>query len=341
MNVLLTGGAGYIGTHTAVELVAGGHDVVLLDNLDNSHAEAVRRVRRITGRDLPFHTADCADPTAVRAVFAEHDIDAVIHCAGLKAVGESTAEPLRYYRVNIDALLTVCEVMAEHDVRRLVFSSSATVYGDPARVPVTEDMPLSATNPYGATKLFAERILGDLAAADPTWHIIALRYFNPIGAHPSGLIGEDPEGVPTNLFPYIAQVAAGRRETLRVFGADYDTPDGTGVRDYLHVVDLARGHVAAVDHLDEHPGWHAYNLGTGRGLSVLEAVKAFETAAGRPIRHEVVERRPGDIAVCFADPSAARHALGWHATRDVADACADAWRWQSANPNGFREAHPP
>ncbi len=335
MNVLLTGGAGFIGTHTVVELVTAGHEVVLLDDLGNSDSEAVRRVERITGRAVPFYNGDCADPATVDRILSERDFDAVVHCAGRKAVGESTREPLRYYRNNIDAVLTLCEAMDAHGVRRMVFSSSATVYGDPATVPITEDMPLSVTNPYGATKLFAEQILGDLAAADPTWHVISLRYFNPIGAHPSGLIGEDPNGEPNNLFPYITQVAAGQRAKLQVFGDDYRTPDGTGVRDYLHVVDLARGHVAALEHLGDRAGHRAYNLGTGQGTSVLQSVRAFETASGRPVPYEVVDRRPGDIATCYADPSAAQRDLGWKATSGIAEACADAWRWQSANPHGF------
>ena len=335
MNVLLTGGAGYIGTHTAVELLQAGHGVVVVDSLVNSHEEALRRVERITGRTVAFHRADCTDPEAMRAVFAAHDIDAVIHLAGLKAVGESVEQPLRYYRNNLDALLTLCEAMDGAGVRDLVLSSSATVYGDPDHVPIPEGARLSTTNPYGSTKLFAERILDDLAAADPRWNIVSLRYFNPIGAHPSGLIGEDPQGVPNNLFPYIAQVAAGRRERLSVFGDDYDTPDGTGVRDYLHVVDLAGGHLAAVEHLADAPGHRVYNLGTGQGTSVLESLRAFERATGSPIPYAVTERRPGDIAVCYADPSAAAHDLEWKAELTVDDACRDAWRWQSANPNGF------
>ncbi|RCV49898.1 UDP-glucose 4-epimerase GalE [Marinitenerispora sediminis] len=337
MNVLLTGGAGYIGSHVAVELLQRGHDVIVLDALYNGAAEAVRRVERITGRGVPVHVGDCADPAVVAKVFAEHHIDAVVHCAGLKAVGESVREPLRYYRANLDALLTLCEVMDDHGVRRLVFSSSATVYGDPAAVPVPESAPLRVTNPYGATKLFAERILADLAAASPDWRVVMLRYFNPIGAHESGLIGEDPDGVPNNLFPYLAQVAAGRRDELLVFGDDYDTPDGTGVRDYLHVVDLARGHLAAIEHLDDAPGCRAYNLGSGSGTSVLEAVAAFERASGRPIPYRVVERRPGDVAVCYADPALANRELGWRAERTIDEACADAWRWQSANPRGFAD----
>jgi UDP-glucose 4-epimerase len=335
MNVLLTGGAGYIGSHTAVELLEAGHGVVAVDSLANSHAEALSRVERITGRTVAFHGEDCTDPAALRRVFAEHRIDAVIHLAGFKAVGESVERPLRYYRNNLDALLSLVEVMDEHGVRDLVFSSSATVYGDPEQVPVTEDGGLSATNPYGATKLFAEQILRDVAASDPRWRITSLRYFNPVGAHPSGLIGEDPQGVPNNLFPYVAQVAAGRRERLNVFGDDYDTPDGTGVRDYLHVVDLAQGHLAAVDHIADAAGYRVYNLGTGQGTSVLEGLRAFERATGSTIPYTVVERRPGDIAVCFADPSAAARDLGWKAVRTVDDACRDAWRWQSANPGGL------
>lgn len=335
MNVLLTGGAGYIGTHVAVELLESGHGVVVVDNLSNSRAEAVRRVERITGRSVACYIGDCADRALLERVFAEHRIDAAVHCAGLKAVGESTERPLLYYRNNLDALLTLCETMSAHGVRSLVFSSSATVYGDPERVPIPEEAPLSATNPYGATKLFAERVLADLAAAAPDWRIIALRYFNPVGAHPSGLIGEDPNGVPNNLFPYIAQVAAGRREKVLVYGDDYDTPDGTGVRDYLHVVDLARGHVAALERLGDAYGMRAYNLGSGHGVSVLEAIAAFERASGRPIPRQVVARRPGDIAVCYADPSAANRDLGWKTTLTLDEACADAWRWQSANPNGF------
>lgn len=335
MNVLLTGGAGYIGTHTAVELLQAGHGVVVVDSLVNSHEEALRRVERITGRTLAFHRVDCTDADAVRDVFERHEIDAVIHLAGFKAVGESVEQPLRYYRNNLDALLTLCEVMDEAGVRDLVLSSSATVYGDPRCVPIPEDAELSTTNPYGNTKLFAERILDDLAAADPRWRIVSLRYFNPIGAHPSGLIGEDPQGVPNNLFPYIAQVAAGRRERLNVYGDDYDTPDGTGVRDYLHVVDLAAGHLAAVDHLTDSPGHRVYNLGTGQGTSVMESLRAFERATGSPVPYTVTGRRPGDIAVCYADPSAASRDLGWKAELTVDDACRDTWRWQSANPGGF------
>ena len=336
MNVLLTGGAGYIGTHTAVELLEAGHDVVVADSLVNSHEEALRRVQRITGRGVAFHRVDCTDPDALREVMSEHDIDAVVHLAGLKAVGESVHQPLRYYRNNLDALLTLAEVMNESGVRDLVFSSSATVYGDPDTVPIPESAGLETTNPYGTTKLFIEQMLRDLAAADPSLRIISLRYFNPIGAHASGLIGEDPQGVPNNLFPYIAQVAAGRRDHLSVFGDDYDTPDGTGVRDYLHVVDLARGHAAALDHLaDREGGYRVYNLGTGRGTSVLECVRLFEEATGVQVPYRVTGRRPGDIAVCYADPTAAARDLGWKAQLTVADACADTWRWQDGNPHGF------
>lgn len=336
MKVLLTGGAGYIGTHTAVALAEAGHQPVVLDLLDNGSDEAVRRAERITGAEIPLYAGDCADRELLDRVFAEQAIDAVVHCAGLKAVGESTEQPLRYYRTNLDALLTLLEAMGAHGVHGLVFSSSATVYGDPATVPITEDMPLSATNPYGATKLFAERILADAAAADGRLSAISLRYFNPIGAHPSGLIGEDPAGVPANLFPFIAQAAAGRRGALTVFGDDYPTPDGTGVRDYLHVTDLARGHVAALEHLRDAPGHRAYNLGTGEGTSVFQAIRAFEQATGVTVPYTVAGRRPGDIAVCYAAPAAARRDLGFTAKHTIAEACADAWRWQTENPDGYR-----
>ncbi|WP_159941487.1 UDP-glucose 4-epimerase GalE [Nocardiopsis sp. FR6] len=336
MRILLTGGAGYIGSHTAVELAGRGHQVVVLDNLVNSSAEAVRRVEKITGTQIPFVVGDCTDSDVVERVLAEHGVDAVVHFAGLKAVGESVSQPLRYYRNNLDALLTLVEAMDRAGVRDLVFSSSATVYGDPENVPIPEGSALRVTNPYGATKLFGERILEDLAAASSDWRITVLRYFNPVGAHPSGLIGEDPNDIPNNLFPYISKVAAGRLPELTVFGDDYGTPDGTGVRDYLHVVDLARGHVAALDHLADQRGFRAFNLGTGRGTSVLEAIRAFEEACGRPIPFRVGPRRDGDIATCFADPELANRELGWRAEHTVAEACADAWRWQSANPDGYR-----
>lgn len=333
MLILLTGGAGYIGSHTAVELSERGHSVVILDNLVNSSAEAVRRVEKITGRNVPLLVGDCTDREVVERIFAEHDIDAVVHFAGLKAVGESVSQPLRYYRNNLDALLTLAEVMDANGVRDLVFSSSATVYGDPDTVPIPEGSGLSATNPYGATKLFGERILEDLAVASPEWRITLLRYFNPVGAHPSGLIGEDPNDLPNNLFPYVSKVAAGKLPELQVFGDDYDTPDGTGVRDYLHVVDLARGHVAALGRPEE--GLRVYNLGTGSGTSVLEAIRHFEEACGRSIPYRVGPRRAGDIATCFADPEKAERELGWRAEHTVAEACVDAWRWQSANPDGY------
>ncbi|MFC9087232.1 UDP-glucose 4-epimerase GalE [Nocardiopsis dassonvillei] len=336
MRILLTGGAGYIGSHTAVELVARGHQVVVLDNLVNSSEEAVRRVERITGARIPFVRGDCAEQGVVERVLVEHGIEAVVHFAGLKAVGESVSQPLRYYRNNLDALLTLAETMDRVGVRDLVFSSSATVYGDPDTVPIAEGSALRVTNPYGATKLFGERILEDLAVSAPDWRITVLRYFNPVGAHPSGLIGEDPNDIPNNLFPYISKVAAGRLPELTVFGDDYDTADGTGVRDYLHVVDLARGHVAALDHLASQKGLRAFNLGTGRGTSVLEAIRAFEAACGHAIPFRVGPRRDGDIATCFADPGLANRELGWRAEHTVAEACADAWRWQSANPDGYR-----
>ncbi|MFW6640080.1 UDP-glucose 4-epimerase GalE [Nocardiopsis algeriensis] len=335
MRILLTGGAGYIGSHTAVELLEAGHEVVVVDNLVNSSVEAVRRVEKITGRAVPFVEGDCTDRKVVEAVFTEHRPEAVVHFAGLKAVGESVNQPLRYYRNNLDALLTVAEVMEDHEVRRLVFSSSATVYGAPETVPIQEGAPLGVTNPYGATKLFGERILEDLAAASPGWRITLLRYFNPVGAHPSGLIGEDPNDIPNNLFPYISKVAVGKLPRLTIFGDDYDTPDGTGVRDYLHVVDLARGHLAALEHIGEQEGLEVFNLGTGQGTSVLEAVRAFEEASGRSVPSTVGPRRDGDIATCFADPERANRVLGWRATHTVAQACEDAWRWQESNPDGY------
>ena len=335
-SILVTGGAGYIGSHTCLELLDAGHRVVVVDNLDNSVEESLHRVRRLTGREIGFHQVDICDGPALAAVFAGNRFDAVIHFAGLKAVGESSAIPLRYYDNNITGTLELLKVMAANECFNLVFSSSATVYGDPATVPITEDFPLSATNPYGRTKLFIEEILRDVCAADPRWTAVLLRYFNPIGAHESGLIGEDPQGTPNNLMPYIMQVAVGQRPRLSVFGDDYDTPDGTGVRDYIHVVDLARGHVAAIDRLAGFEGCVPVNLGTGQGYSVLEMVAAAEAASGRPVPYEVVARRPGDIAVCYADPSTAAARLGWRAERGIATMCADHWRWQEANPRGFR-----
>jgi len=335
MRVLVTGGAGYIGSHTCVEMLAAGHDLVVVDNLCNSKEESLRRVREIAGRGIDFVRADLRDRAALDAIFGAQPIDAVIHFAGLKAVGESVQLPLEYYDNNIGGTLTLCQAMAAAGVKAIVFSSSATVYGDPASVPIREQFPLSATNPYGRSKLFIEEILRDLQVSDPTWTCILLRYFNPVGAHPSGRIGEDPNGIPNNLMPYVAQVAVGKQPRLRVFGNDYPTPDGTGVRDYIHVVDLARGHVAALDKLTQQPGTLVYNLGTGRGYSVLEMVAAFEQASGRPVPYEIVARRPGDIATCYADPAKAREELGWQAQFGIEAMVTDAWRWQSQNPEGF------
>jgi len=336
LNVLLTGGAGYIGSHTAVECLEAGHEVVVFDNLSNSSVTALDRVAQIAGRRVEFVQGDIRDRAALRALFEKHAIDAVVHFAGLKAVGESVEKPLLYYDNNIGGSIALFEVMAEAGVRSVVFSSSATVYGDPATVPITEDFPLSATNPYGWSKLFIETMLRDIAHADDGWTIALLRYFNPVGAHESGLIGEDPRGIPNNLMPYIAQVAVGRRPHLNVFGGDYPTPDGTGVRDYIHVVDLARGHVAALNRLHHKAGGvHTWNLGTGRGVSVLDMVRAFEAASGKKVPCEIVARRPGDVAQCWADPSRAAHDLGWRAIHDLPRMCADAWRWQSNNPDGY------
>jgi UDP-glucose 4-epimerase len=337
-SCLVTGGAGFIGSHTCLELLAAGHDVTVVDNLDNSSEESLRRVQALAGRTLDFHRVDLRDAPALRGVFAGRRFDAVIHFAGLKAVGESGRIPVRYYDNNITGTLELLKAMEEHDCRRVVFSSSATVYGDPARVPITEDFPLTATNPYGRTKLFIEEILRDLCAADPRWTCVLLRYFNPIGAHPSGRIGEDPRGLPNNLMPYVMQVAVGRLAELSVYGNDYPTPDGTGVRDYIHVVDLALGHLAALDRLDGLQGCVPVNLGTGRGYSVLEMVAAAAKASGRPVPYRVVARRPGDVATCFADPALAAQLLGWQARRGIDEMCADHWRWQSTNPDGYGEA---
>lgn len=335
-RVLVTGGAGYIGSHTCIELMAAGHEVVVVDNLCNSKHESLVRVERIAGRPIAaFVQADIRDRAAMRAVFAAHAIDAVIHFAGLKAVGESVAKPLEYYDNNVSGTVALCEVMAEAGVKTLAFSSSATVYGDPASVPIREDFPTGPTNPYGRSKWMVEYLLRDLAAADPSWRIALLRYFNPVGAHESGLIGEDPNGLPNNLMPFVSQVAVGKLQELRVFGGDWPTPDGTGVRDYIHVLDLAQGHVKAIDYLVEHPGLLTVNLGTGRGYSVLEVVRAFEVASGRPVPYRIVDRRPGDVAQCYADPEHANRLLGWKATRDLAQMCADAWSWQRGNPQGY------
>jgi UDP-glucose 4-epimerase len=335
MHILVTGGAGYIGSHTCVELLASGHDVTVLDNLSNSSEKALERVRTISGRGAGFVRADLRDADALRALFAAQRFDAVIHFAGLKAVGESVQLPLRYYDNNVTGTLRLLEAMAEAGLRRLVFSSSATVYGDPASVPIREDFPLSATNPYGRTKLFIEEILRDQHRADPRWDIVLLRYFNPVGAHPSGLIGEDPAGIPNNLLPYISQVAVGKLAQLNVWGDDYPTPDGTGVRDYIHVVDLALGHLAALELPAPEGAVRVFNLGTGRGYSVLDMIGAFQAACGRPIPYRVAPRRAGDVATCYADPSSAAAGLGWRATRGIEAMCADAWRWQSANPRGY------
>jgi UDP-glucose 4-epimerase len=336
-TILVTGGAGYIGSHTCVELLSGGYEVVIVDNLVNSKMAAVRRIEELTGRAPAFHKVDLLDADALAGVFAAHRVDAVIHFAGLKAVGESVEKPLAYYHNNITGTLTLVKQMRANGVKRLVFSSSATVYGDPHTVPITEDFPLQATNPYGRTKLMIEEILRDLALSDPEWQIVLLRYFNPVGAHASGRIGEDPNGIPNNLVPYISQVAVGRLAELSVFGDDYDTPDGTGVRDFIHVVDLALGHLAALRRLTANPGLVTYNLGTGRGYSVLEMVKAFETACGKSLPYRIVARRPGDIGTCYADPTKAKSELGWEAKLGIDAMCADAWRWQTLNPEGYPE----
>lgn len=334
----MTGGAGYIGSHTCVELLEAGHEVLVVDNLDNSSEESLARVEEITGKGVVFHRLDLLDAPALQDLFAHNEFDSVVHFAGLKAVGESTEIPLRYYQNNLIGTLNLLECMKEHAVTDLVFSSSATVYGEPESLPITEDARLGAKNPYGRTKLFIEEMCRDLAASDPEhWRIILLRYFNPVGAHPSGRIGEDPRGIPNNLLPFIMQVAVGRRDKLKVFGDDYPTEDGTGVRDYLHVVDLAIGHVAALESLDKVDGCVPVNLGTGRGFSVLEMVDAARRASGRPIPYEIAPRRPGDAAVVYADPSRAAALLGWKATRTLDDICADGWRWQEANPQGYAD----
>uniref|UniRef100_UPI003F498AD5 UDP-glucose 4-epimerase GalE n=1 Tax=Cupriavidus yeoncheonensis TaxID=1462994 RepID=UPI003F498AD5 len=335
-TLLLTGATGYIGSHTWVALLDAGYDVIGLDNLSNSCREVVGRIGAITGRRPHFIEGDVRDRALLAQLFDRLPIAGTIHFAALKAVGESVADPLAYYDNNLNGLLAVCAAMREAQVRRLVFSSSATVYGDPASVPIAESFPLSATNPYGQTKLAGEQILRDLECSDSSWHIAYLRYFNPIGAHPSGLIGEDPDGIPNNLVPYVAQVAAGRRARLLVFGGDYPTPDGTGVRDYLHVCDLAEGHVAALDYLRREDSGLTVNLGTGQGYSVLEVVKAYRRASGRPVPYEIVARRPGDIAACYADPSLATQLLGWRARYGLERMCEDSWRWQARNPHGFR-----
>ncbi len=335
MNILLTGGAGYIGSHTAVELIGRGDEVIIVDDLSNSKIECLNRVEKITGVKPKFYQYDVADKALLTKVFGENKIDSVVHFAGFKAVGESVAKPLMYYKNNLNTTLTLLEVMHEHNVNSIIFSSSATVYGVPERVPLTEDMKTSCTNPYGWTKLFIEQILKDAAHADPELSVVLLRYFNPIGAHESGLIGEDPEGIPNNLMPYIAQVAVGKLDHLNVFGNDYPTHDGTGVRDYIHVVDLAKGHAAAIDYSAKHKGVEIANLGTGIGYSVLDIVKAFEKANGVKVPYVIAPRRAGDVAECYADPKKALNDFGWKAEKTLEDMCRDSWRWQSNNPSGY------
>ena len=334
-TILVTGGAGYIGSHTCVALIEAGYTPVVYDNLCNSSAESLARVERITGKRPVFVQADIRDPARLDAVFAQHKIDAAIHFAGLKAVGESVEKPLMYYNNNVGGTVVLLEAMQRAKVHNLIFSSSATVYGDPASTPIREDFPLSATNAYGRSKLMIEEILGDLHRAEPHWRIARLRYFNPVGAHESGLIGEDPRGIPNNLMPYVTQVAVGRLQKLRVFGGDWPTVDGSGVRDYIHVMDLAEGHVAALRYLLGHEGMLTVNLGTGQGYSVLQMVQAFGKSIGRDLPYEIVARRPGDIAECWADPAAAKALLGWSAKRGLDTICADAWRWQQGNPEGY------
>jgi UDP-glucose 4-epimerase len=335
MVILVTGGSGYIGSHTCLELLNAGHDVVVLDNLSNSKEESLKRVQQITGKSIIFIKGDIRDRSIYDTIFAEHNINACIHFAGLKAVGESVEKPLEYYENNINGTLVLCDALRSYSVKKLVFSSSATVYGDPHTVPITEDFPLHTTNPYGSSKLMIEQILTDLHHADPSWDITLLRYFNPVGAHESGMIGEDPNGIPNNLMPFITQVAVGKRPKLHVFGNDYPTPDGTGVRDYIHVVDLALGHVRALDGMTQYPGLNVYNLGRGEGYSVLQMVHAFQQATGKTIPYEITARRPGDIATCYADASKAARELNWTATRDIEAMCRDSWRWQSQNPEGY------
>ncbi|MFT6977378.1 MAG: UDP-glucose 4-epimerase [Shewanella psychromarinicola] len=336
MAILVTGGAGYIGTHTVVELLNAGQEVIIVDNLSNSSVEALARVHTITGKDVTFYQGDILNKALLQKVFADHSIESVIHFAGLKAVGESVEKPLKYYENNVTGTIILCQVMAENNVKNLVFSSSATVYGDPASLPIKEDFPTGATNPYGQSKLMVEYILADLHNSDNSWNIARLRYFNPVGAHESGLIGEDPNDIPNNLMPFIAQVAVGKRQQLSVFGDDYNTPDGTGVRDYIHVVDLAMGHLQALKKLQTKPGLVTYNLGTGIGYSVLDMVKAFEKACGKTIAYQISPRRPGDIAACYADPSFAATELNWRASHSVEDMANSSWKWQSTNPDGYK-----
>ena len=336
MAILVTGGAGFIGSHTCVELINAGYDVVVVDNLSNASEESLRRVEKITGKKVKFYKADIRDAEALNEIFEKETVECVIHFAGLKAVGESVAKPLEYYQNNIAGTVTLCDVMRNHGVKNIIFSSSATVYGDPAFIPITEECPKGiCTNPYGWTKWMLEQILTDLHTADPEWNVVLLRYFNPIGAHKSGLMGEDPKGIPNNLIPYITQVAIGKLECLGVFGDDYDTHDGTGVRDYIHVVDLAVGHVKALKKIQEKAGVCVYNLGTGTGYSVLDMVHAFEKACGKEIPYQIKPRRAGDIATCYSDATKAKEELGWTAERGLEEMCEDSWRWQSQNPNGY------
>jgi UDP-glucose 4-epimerase len=337
-TVLLTGGAGYIGSHTCVALLEAGHRVIVVDDLSNSTETSLERVRGIVDGDLAFHRVDLRDVEALDQVVAGADIDSVIHFAGLKAVGESVTQPLRYWDVNVGGTVALLEVLDRHGVRKVVFSSSATVYGEPERVPIDESAPIGATNPYGRTKQTIELLLGDVAGSSPDWHVVLLRYFNPVGAHPSGSIGEDPNGIPNNLMPFVMQVAVGRRDELVIFGDDYPTPDGTCIRDYIHVMDLADGHLAAIERIDELPGCRAINLGTGSGSSVLEVVAAASAAVGHPLPHRIGPRRTGDVPESFADASLAAELLGWSAHRSMEEMCADAWRWQSGNPDGYRSA---
>ena len=335
MHILVTGGAGYIGSHTLIELYKAGHTAVVVDNLSNSNPESLRRVAQIIGVDsIPFHQTDIHDREGMESVFSKHHFDACIHFAGLKAVGESVAKPWEYYENNISGTLVLVDVMRRHDCKNIIFSSSATVYGDPSEIPITEQCPKGqCTNPYGWTKSMLEQVLTDIQKADPSWNVVLLRYFNPVGAHPSGRIGENPNGIPNNLMPYITQVAVGKRPQLGIFGNDYPTPDGTGVRDYIHVVDLAKGHVAAIDYADTHTGWEAINLGTGRGTSVLELVHAFEKVNGVPVPHRIAPRRSGDLAFCYANVDKAARLLHWHAEKSVEDMCRDAWHWQENAKN--------
>jgi len=337
VKILVTGGVGYIGSHTVIQLVNDGNEVVIVDNLSNSKIQSLNKVEEITKTKIKFYKADLLEKEKLNQIFVDENIDAVIHFAGLKAVGESVEIPLHYYNNNVVSTLNLLDVMGKNNVRKLVFSSSATVYGDPKSVPITEDFPLSATNPYGRSKLMIEEILRDLYKSDTKWDIAILRYFNPVGAHESGTIGEDPNGIPNNLMPFIAQVAVGKRETLAVFGNDYPTVDGTGVRDYIHVVDLAEGHLKALEKLNKNPGCVEYNLGTGNGYSVLEVVNAFKKASKKEIAYKIVDRRAGDVAECYADPKFAKEELGWEAKYGIEKMCEDSWRWQSQNPNGFEE----